>query len=487
TSPADSAKRAELARLLTSMDARYGKAKVCGVRGEKGCLTLEQASAILATSRDYEKLLDVWKRWRDNFPASRAEYARFVELANEGARELGFSDLSEVWNGRYDMTPVEFEAEVDRLWKQVEPLYRQLHCYVRARLAERYGADKVPEGKPIPAHLLGNMWAQEWGNLFDLVAPLPGVSADLDEIIEQAGLDAVGMVKIAERFFTSLGMEPLPATFWKRSMFVRPRDREVVCHASAWDIDQYTDVRIKMCINPTEQDLVTIHHELGHVYYYLAYRNQDVLFRGGANDGFHEALGDLMALSVTPEYLERIGLVQDAKTIELNFLMKRALDKVAFLPWGLLVDKWRWGVFRGEIPPARYNEAWWQLRRTLQGIDAPVTRTAMDFDPGAKYHIPSNTPYMRYFLADILQFQFHRALCRAAGHTGPLYACSIYENKKVGERLRRMMAMGASRPWQDALEALTGERRMDASAIIEYFEPLVKWLEKRNAGRKCGW
>ena len=488
TSPADPAKRAELAKILTSMDARYGKAKVCGVEAdEQGCLNLEQAAAVLARSRDYEKLLQVWKRWRDNFPESRAEYARFVELANEGARELGFRDLSEVWNSRYDMPPARFEHEVDRLWGQVEPLYRQLHCYVRARLAERYGSDKVPEGRPIPAHLLGNMWAQEWGGVFDIVAPLPRVSTDLDTAIERAGLDATGMVRIAERFFTSLGMEPLPETFWKRSMFVRPADREVVCHASAWDIDQYTDVRIKMCINPTAEDLVTIHHELGHVYYYLAYRNQDVLFRAGANDGFHEALGDLMALSVTPAYLQKIGLVQDAKVVELNLLMKRALDKVAFLPWGLLVDKWRWGVFRGDIPPERYNRAWWDLRRNLQGVAPPVLRTESHFDPGAKYHIPANTPYMRYFLADILQFQFHRALCRLAGHTGPLYTCSVFGNHKVGRRLVRMMSVGASRPWPDALEVLTGERRMDASAIIEYFEPLMKWLERQNRARKCGW
>lgn len=488
--PRDEAAQAELTRISTSLASRYGKGRYCSAAREGECLTLGAMTRILAESRDPAELLDLWRGWRTVAPPMRDPYRRFVELANEGARELGFADLGELWRSGYDMPAADFAREVDRLWLQVKPLYDALHCHVRARLAESYGGEIVPTDGPIPAHLLGNMWSQSWLNLDDLVGPAaedPGY--DVDALLQSAGVDAVEMVRYGERFFTSLGFAPLPDTFWERSLFTKPADREVECHASAWDLDYVDDLRIKMCIEVNKEDFTTIHHELGHNFYQRAYAGLDPLYRNSANDGFHEGIGDTVALSVTPDYLKRIGLLEaDAATGgDLAFLMKMALDKVAFLPFGLLVDQWRWKVFSGEIPPERYNRGWWELRERYQGVRAPVARGEDDFDPGAKYHVPANTPYTRYFLAHILQFQFHRELCRIAGHDGPLHECSIYGNREAGEALARMLEMGASRPWPEALAVLGGSGEMDATAILDYFRPLSDWLAEQNRGRTCGW
>jgi peptidyl-dipeptidase A len=388
------------------------------------------------------------------------------------------------------MPPDEFAKEVDRLWGQVRPLYVSLHSYVRRKLREKYGPEVVPADGPIPAHLLGNMWAQQWGNIYPLVQPPggdPGI--DLTQILRARKVDEKEMVRYGERFFTSLGFAPLPATFWERSLFTKPRDREVVCHASAWDVDNEEDLRIKMCIEITAEDFSTIHHELGHNFYQRAYKGQPFLFRDSANDGFHEAIGDAVALSITPAYLKQLGFIaqEPDPSKDLGLLMQMALDKVAFLPFGLLIDQWRWKVFAGEVPPARYNAAWWELREKYQGLKPPVPRSEADFDPGAKYHVPANVPYTRYFLAHILQFQFHRALCQQSGYQGPLNRCSIYDDKQAGARLARMLDMGQSRPWPDALEALTGQRQMDATAMLDYFAPLKKWLDEQNAGQPVGW
>jgi peptidyl-dipeptidase A len=399
-----------------------------------------------------------------------------------------------MWRSNYDMTPEEFTREVERLWQQVRPLYESLHAYVRAQLVKKYGPSVVPPNGMIPAHLLGNMWAQEWGNVYDVVAPAGGGGAagpgyDLTALLEAKKIDQREMVKIGERFFTSLGLPPLPATFWERSLITKPRDREVVCHASAWVIDNKDDVRIKMCTERTGEDLVTVHHELGHDYYYLAYRNQPLLFQNGANDGFHEAVGDAVALAMTPDYLKTVGLLETVPSAAADtmLLLRQALDRVAFLPFGLLIDQWRWKVFSGETKPADYNRAWWELRNRYQGVSAPVARSEADFDPGAKYHVPANTPYTRYFLARILQFQFYEALCDRAGYTGPLHRCSFYGSKEAGKALNDMLALGASRPWPEALHALTGTRRIDAGAMMEYFAPLKAWLDQQNRGQPVGW
>jgi peptidyl-dipeptidase A len=488
--PADPAKRAELASITSKMEGMYGAAKYCP-KGPQSCKDQTQLTEIMATSRNYDELTEAWTGWHSTARPIRKDYVRFVELANEGARELGFSDLGAMWRSNYDMPPEDFTKEAARLWEQVRPLYGALHCYVRGRLQKVYGAERVPTGKPIPAQLLGNMWAQQWGEIYPLVEPYPGATdIDVTAALQKQKYDPVRITQSAENFYVSLGFPKLPQTFWERSLLAKPRDRDVQCHASAWHMDGKEDVRIKQCIEPTQDHLMTVYHELGHVFYYLSYKDQPLLFQSGAHDGFHEAVGDTVNLSMTPAYLQQIGLagkVRPGKEATINQQMRLARDKLAFLPFGKLIDEWRWKVFAGEITPENYNAAWWQLREQYQGITPPVPRSEEDFDPGAKYHIPANTPYTRYFLSYILQFQFHRALCQAAGFQGPLHECSIYGNQEAGRRFRDMLALGQSQPWQDTLEKLTGTREMDASAITEYFAPLIAWLEEQNKGQTCGW
>jgi peptidyl-dipeptidase A len=489
--PNDPVEREELTRITSSLTSEYGKGRYCRSRESKEqCLDINDLSRIMAESRDPGELLDLWVGWHRVGTPMRQRYERFVELSNKGARELGFADTGAMWRSNYDLPPDAFSAELDRLWRQVQPLYLSLHTYVRRRLQEHYRDVQFPPDGTLPAHLLGNMWAQTWANVYPLVAPpTTDRGYDLTAILKARQVDERELVRYAERFFTSLGFEPLPKTFWERSLFKKPQDREVVCHASAWDIDARDDLRLKMCTEIRDEDFVVVHHELGHNFYQRAYKDQPPLFQAGANDGFHEAIGDAIALSTTPGYLKQIGLLEKVPSADadLGYLLKMALDKVAFLPFGLLIDQWRWKVFSGEVPSSQYNEAWWDLRRTYQGVSPPVPRSKEDFDPGAKYHVPANTPYARYFIAHILQFQFHRALCREAGYTGPIHGCSIYGNTQAGRRLAKMLEMGASRPWPEALEALTGETRMDATAILDYFAPLQKWLEDQNRGAKQGW
>jgi peptidyl-dipeptidase A len=484
--PKDPAERSELTKIAASMEGEYGKGKYCP-DGDKGkCLSLPDLENIINNSRDPEELKKAWVGWHQIAIPIRKEYVRFVELSNKGAKEMGFKDTGAMWRSKYDMEPDAFAAEMERLWQQVKPLYDSLYTYTRHKLSEKYGKDVVPEDKPIPAHLLGNMWAQQWSNIYPILAPANADRGyDLTQILKARNTDAKQMVRYGESFFTSLGFDPLPPTFWERSLFVKPADHEVVCHASAWDIDYEKDVRLKMCVQINEEDFTTVHHELGHNYYQMAYSTKPFLFRDSANDGFHEAIGDTIALSVTPTYLKQLGMIDKVpdQTADIGFLLNRALDKVAFLPFGYLVDQWRWKVFSGEVGPNDYNKAWWDLRLKYQGIVPPVPRTEQDFDPGAKYHVPANTPYSRYFLAAILQFQFHRALCREAGFTGPLYQCSIYGNKKAGEKLKAMLAMGMSEQWPVALKAMTGEDKMDATAILDYFAPLKTWLDQQNGQR----
>ena len=481
--PKDPAERDELTKLAASLDGDYGKGKYCP-EGDKGkCLSLGDMEQILANSRDPEELKRIWLGWHQVSPPYRKNYVRFVELSNKGAAEMGFKDTGAMWRAKYDMEPDAFAAEMERLWQQVKPLYDSLYTYTRRKLSEKYGKEIVPPDGQIPAHLLGNMWAQQWGNIYPLLKPEGGDRGyDLTQILKTRNTDPKQMVKYGEGFFTSLGFESLPPTFWDRSLFTKPADREVVCHASAWDIDAEKDVRLKMCIQINEEDFTVVHHELGHNYYQMAYAGQPFLYRDSANDGFHEAIGDTMALSVTPPYLKQLGLIDNVpdQSADVGFLLQRALDKVAFLPFGYLVDQWRWKVFSGEVSANDYNKAWWELRGKYQGISPPQPRSEQDFDAGAKYHVPGNTPYARYFLAHILQFQFHRALCREAGFTGPLYQCSIYGNKQAGEKLKQMLAMGMSKPWPEALKAMTGEDKMDATAIIDYFAPLKTWLDEQN-------
>ena|SRR5215813_8184745 len=481
--PKDPKEREELTKIAASMEGDYGKGKYCPGGPNDKCLTIGDMEKILAASRDPEELKRIWLGWHKISPPFRKDYQRYVELANKGAREMGFKDVGAMWRTKYDMEPDAFAAEMERLWQQVKPLYDSLYTYTRHKLSQKYGKQVVPENGPIPAHLLGNMWAQGWSNVYPLLKPQTGDRGyDLTEILKARKTEPKQMVRYGESFFTSLGFEPLPATFWERSMFVEPKDHDAVCHASAWDIDFEKDVRLKMCVQINEEDFTTVHHELGHNYYQMAYSVQPFLYRDSANDAFHEAIGDTIALSVTSPYLKQINLIDKVPdpSSDIGFLLQRALDKVAFLPFGYLVDQWRWKVFSGEVGPNDYNKAWWDLRLKYQGVSPPAPRSEADFDPGAKYHVAANVPYARYFLAGILEFQFHRALCREAGFNGPLYQCSIYGNKKAGEKLAKMLAMGQSRPWPEALKALTGEDKMDATAIIDYFAPLKQWLDAEN-------
>ncbi len=481
----------QLAEATTRMTSLYGKGR--GTLDGKP-INGSDIEAAMGTTRDPKKLQEMWVSWHDNVGAPmRQDYATMAGIANRGAAELGYADTGAMWRSGYDMPPADFAALTDKLWKEVEPLYLALHTYTRAKLNEKYGDAVQAKTGPIRADLLGNMWAQEWGNIYDVVAPKGAgdLGYDVGDLLTAKNYDPLKMVKAGEGFYSSLGFAPMPGTFWQRSQFVKPADREVVCHASAWNLDNKDDLRIKMCIKVNSEDFVTIHHELGHNYYQRAYNRQPLLYMNGANDGFHEAIGDFVALSITPDYLVRIGLLDQAKvpdaSKDIGLLLRQAMDKVAFLPFGLLMDKWRWGVFSGSIPTTGYQKSWDALRLRYQGIEAPVARDETRFDPGAKYHIPAGVPYTRYFLARLLQFQFYKAACDQSGWKGPLHRCSFYGDKQVGAKLDAMLKMGQSKPWPDALQAFTGSREMSGKALVEYFAPLKAWLDEQNKGKPSGW
>ena len=483
----------ELSSITTSLEAMYGSGEHCYEDGT--CYDLEAFESIIDNSRDPEELLRAWQGWHEIGKPMRPMYMRMVDIGNQGSRDLGYEGLSDLWFSKYDMPADDFLNETDRVWEEVKPLYDALHCHVRAKLNEHYGDDVVPESGPLPVHLLGNMWGQSWSNIYDLVYTEESQqnSVNVSKIIEEKGLDEIDMVKYAEDFFLSIGFEPLPDTFWERSLFVKPRDRSVVCHASAWNLDPANnDLRIKMCIEKNEEDFVTIHHELGHIFYYQAYNHLPTLFQGGANDGFHEAFGDLLTLSITPDYLTKINFITEeealvAKEDSIGLLMKQALDGVVVVPWALMLDKWRSGVFNGEVDETNLNSSWWKLREYYQGITTSTERSEDFFDPGAKYHIPGNTPYTRYYLARIMQYQFHEALCNEIEFDGLLHECSIYGSEKAGDRIISTMAMGESLPWQDAFENLTGSRKLSGKSILNYYAPLMEWLDEQNINRTCGW
>ena len=491
--PLDSELAAELSKITTSLGAMYGSGEHCFDDGV--CYDLEAFEAIIDNSRDPKELLKAWSGWHEISKPMKPMYMRMVEIGNQGSNDLGYQNLSDLWFSKYDMPGDEFLMETDRVWEEVKPLYDALHCHVRAKLNDHYGDDIVSTSDPLPVHMLGNMWGQSWSNIYDLVYPKQEElsAVNLTEIIEERKLSEIDMVEYAEDFFISIGFEALPDTFWERSLFVKPVDRSVVCHASAWNLDSSNnDLRIKMCIEKNEEDFITIHHELGHIFYYQAYNHLPTLFQGGANDGFHEAFGDLLTLSITPDYLKKINFInqEEADRAEKDFiglLMKQALEGVVVIPWALMLDKWRAGIFEGDITNENLNESWWQMREYYQGIAPPSERSEEYFDAGAKYHIPGNTPYTRYYLARIMQYQFHEALCKASGYDGYLHECSVYGNKVAGEKIISTMALGQSLPWQDAFEKITGSRELSGESILNYYAPLKKWLDEQNEFRTCGW
>ena len=491
--PLDDELAAELSKITTSLEAMYGGGEHCFEDGS--CYDLEAFEAIIDNSRNPEELLRAWSGWHEISKPMKPMYMRMVEIGNQGANDLGYQNLSDLWFSKYDMPSDEFLMETDRVWEEVKPLYEALHCHVRAKLNEHYGDAIVSNSNPLPVHMLGNMWGQSWSNIYDLVYPKQDEisTVNLTKIIEERNLSEIDMVEYAEDFFISIGFEALPETFWERSLFVKPTDRSVVCHASAWNLDPANnDLRIKMCIEKNEEDFITIHHELGHIFYYQAYNHLPTLFQGGANDGFHEAFGDLLTLSITPEYLKKIDFInqEEADLAEEDFiglLMKQALEGVVVIPWALMLDKWRAGIFKGDITEDNLNESWWEMRKNYQGIVPPSERSEAYFDAGAKYHIPGNTPYTRYYLARIMQYQFHEALCKESGFEGYLHECSVYGNKDAGEKIISTMAIGQSLPWQDAFEKITGSRELSGESILSYYAPLKKWLDEQNQNRTCGW
>jgi len=495
-SPLDDALAGEIANIMAELDAMYGAGEHCFDEGD--CYDLEAFEGVIDNSRDPDELLKAWEGWRNIGTPMKDKYLRMVEIGNMGAKDLGYEGLTDLWFSQYDMPAEEFLAETDRVWDELKPLYDALHCHVRSELSEHYGEEVVPKEGVLPAHVLGNMWGQSWANVYDLVYtpdnPNASSGIDLTKILEEKNIDEIEMTRIAENFFISLGFQPLPDTFWERSLFVKPQDRSVVCHASAWNLDaDANDLRMKMCIERNAEDFSTIHHELGHIFYYQAYNStQPSVFQSGANDGFHEAVGDLLALSITPEYYNKIGLIseaeaKDATSDPISLLMQQALQGVVSVPWTLMLDKWRAGVFSGETAESELNNSWWELREYYQGIGVPRERGEDAFDPGAKYHIPGNTPYTRYYLAQILQYQFHESLCNQMGFEGPLHECSIYDNELAGEKLRAMLSLGQSQEWQVALEALTGTRTLSGKSMLNYYKPLKDWLDVQNTDRTCGW
>jgi len=491
--PLDGMLASELSEITTSLEAMYGSGEHCFDNGE--CYDLEAFESIIDNSRDPKELLRAWEGWHEIGKPMKPMYMRMVEIGNQGSVDLGYEGLSDLWFSKYDMPADDFLDDTDRVWNDVKPLYDALHCHVRAKLNEHYGDEVISKTGPLPVHMLGNMWGQSWSNIYDLVYEEKPDSKyiDVTKIIEEKSLSEIEMVEYAEDFFISMGFKPLPETFWERSLFVKPRDRSVVCHASAWNLDPANnDLRIKMCIEKNEEDFITIHHELGHIFYYQAYNHIPTVFQAGANDGFHEAFGDLLTLSITPDYLVDIGFIskddaEEAKRDPIALLMKQALDGVVIIPWALMLDKWRSGVFNGEIDERNLNSSWWSLREEYQGINSSYPRSENYFDPGAKYHIPGNTPYTRYYLASIMQYQFHEALCNLIDYDGYLHECSIYGNKEAGDKIITTMAMGQSLPWQDAFENLTGSRQLSGKSILNYYAPLKKWLDEENKNRTCGW
>ena len=491
--PLDESLASELSEITTSLEAMYGSGEYCYEDGH--CFDLEAFEAIIDKSRNPKQLLSAWRGWHEIGKPMKPMYLRMVEIGNKGSEDLGYDGLSDLWFSKYDMPADEFLNETDRVWDEVKPLYDALHCHVRAKLNDHYGDEVIPISGPLPVHMLGNMWGQSWSNIYDLVytEEANSNSIDVTKIIEDKNLSEIEMVEYAEDFFLSIGFEPLPETFWERSLFVKPSDRSVVCHASAWNLDSVeNDLRIKMCIEKNEEDFITIHHELGHIFYYQAYNHLPTLFQGGANDGFHEAFGDLLTLSITPDYLNQIGFITKeeaklAKEDPIGLLMKQALEGVVVVPWALMLDKWRSAVFNGEIEANNLNSSWWQLREQYQGISTYENRNEEYFDPGAKYHIPGNTPYTRYYLARIMQYQFHEALCNSIGFEGYLHDCSIYGSMEAGEKIISTMAMGESLPWQEAFENLTGSRKLSGKSILNYYAPLKDWLDEQNKDRICGW
>ena len=481
--------RQELWGVLEGMERAYDRSTACPVAGG-ACLDRPALERLFAESRETDERLDAWLGWHRAAAPGRSAYRRFVELANAGARELGYADTGALWRTAHDLPPGAPGAALDRIWNELRPLYESLHCLVRARLGETYGTAVAPPDEAIPAHLLGSPWGGRWEALYDLVrSPERELRDELTRRLERRRIDAAAMARLGERFFHSLGFGPLPATFRARSRLVGAADAGIVCRPGAWHIDAGSDVRLRMCIEGSADDLVTVHEMLGRTHYHWAYRFQDPLFRTDpAAGGFEAGVAGAIGLSMTPEYFVRAGVLERVPAVdEVGLLLRRALETLAYVPFGLAVDRWRSEVFSGQVGVEAYNRTWWELRRSYQGVGPAAPRGDAAFDPGAAAPVAGNRPSTPGVIGRILQFQLHRALCEAAGDTRALHECSVFGSRRAGARLLAMMEPGAGRPWPEALESLTGTRALDAGAMLDYFAPLAAWLDAQNAGRTCGW
>ncbi|XP_044735585.1 angiotensin-converting enzyme-like [Chrysoperla carnea] len=501
TAALSSDKYEQLTKAIASMEEIYAKAKICDFKNPEKCnLSLEpEITHILSTSNNAEELKHAWVEWRKNSgDKSKALFKEYVNLVNEAARLNNFADNGAFWLDNYETEDI--VQQFEDLWQQIKPAYLQIHAFVRNELQKIYGESVVSSTAPIPAHLLGNMWAQTWSNIAKRTLPFPNKTPeDVTQEMVKQGYTPIKMFESAEEFFKSINLSPMPDTFWKNSILQKPEGRELVCHASAWDMSDGKDFRIKQCTTVDIEDFFTVHHEMGHIQYDLAYKHHPIIYREGANEGFHEAVGDTISLSVsTQKHLRKIGLLksqEDDYESDLNHLYSTALDKIVFLPFAYTVDQFRWNIFKGLIKPENYNCEWWKLRENYQGIEPPVNRSSDGFDAGAKYHVVADVPYIRYFVSFVIQFQFHKAVCQKSGQYVPndptkqLHQCDIYQNTEAGKLLKNMLQLGSSKPWPDAMEAITGQRKMDASGLLEYFKPILDYIENKNKenGVHVGW
>jgi len=485
-----------LNHLYNEMESIFAKASL--TKHDQTYRLEPELTQLMAESRDYDELLWAWSGWHNvTGRPIKSLYVQLVDAMNEAARDNGQNDVSESWQlADYDMLTL--EPMLDELYNQMKPFYELLHSYVRRKLSHAYPQANIESRGPIPAHLLGNMWAQNWVNIFPLIVPYPDVPQyDVTSALKRNGYTPLKMFQTAETFFISLGLEPMTQEFWNYSILVRPTDgRDIQCHGTAEDFHNLKDFRIKMCSEVNVEDFETAHHEMGHIEYFQLYSHQPYLFRTGTNAAFHEAIGDTITLSVTtPTHLQALGLLDESEALseidtykqEINFLLRMSLEKIAFLPFAYVMDKWRFAVFRGNITPDQYNTQWWNMREQYQGIKAPVPRSEEDFDPAAKFHIPSNVPYSRYFLSYIGQFQFHEALCKLSSNEAPLHRCDNYKSKTAGNKLRSVLSLGASKPWPEVMKRLTGQQQFKVDSIMQYFKPLIKWLKKIDKKSHIGW
>ncbi|XP_053696511.1 angiotensin-converting enzyme [Sabethes cyaneus] len=479
-------------RIVNDMLTIFNGAQICAYERPFECgLRLQpHLKDIMAKSRDWNELQYTWLEWRRKSGRHMRElFEQLVDLTNEAARVNNFTDGAAYWQFPYESR--DFREEMEQVWKEILPLYEMIHAYVRRKLREFYGPDKISRDVPLPDHILGDMYGQSWNNILDVLIPYPGRSyLEVTPEMHKQGYNPLVMFQIADEFFVSMNMTAMPPDFWLTSVLTQPPDRPVLCTPSSWDFCNGKDYRIKMCTTVSHKDFITVHHELAHVQYFLNYRNNPKVFRDGANPGFHEAIGDAVTLSVAaPKHLQNLGLVQknvDDTAHDINFLFSLALEKVVFLPFALAMDAWRYDIFEKRIRKEQYNCHWWLLREQYGGVKPPVLRSELDFDPGAKYHVAANIPYIKYFFSNVLQFQIHRAMCSASRQydpldpNKPLHKCDIYRQPAAGNILKQLMERGASEPWQQVLQEVIGEGRLDGTALREYFRPLEEWLRNEN-------